>query len=240
MRCLYGTDCPLKLNCVFTHTKEEIGLFKENEHLGDYIVAYSQDQQCEEDLCAEAGKCICNDMDHPKFVAYYTNAKPSRDDDSPQCLLSAYHCLGPCLCPKCVTAWDTAPTPSATPPSSDINDPSYYSSGDEQDPYMDPETWASGWWDLYPGYLGWADDNGYFTTDDGLHHRVPQLQHVGDGYLMAFDSGGECYYIHPDYNESSYLDPRGYNCEDDGRAIKERYHGCPAPRVIYPPTSRLY
>ena len=209
MRCLYGTDCPPKLQCCFTHPEEELCIFEEYDHLGDYILKYTQDRPCKATMCSNAGKCVCNDMEHPYFKAEYTDDPLAAYPGINECLSSDCHSMGPCLCPKCASAKENSS------PSSSIDDHSDHSSS--EDSYFDHD----------------------FKTDDDQWHRAADLPDVGYGFSETSDMQGYSYYVNRGTLESTYLHPGRWDWDDDtldeSHPDEEHLKGDVPPRIVnYP------
>jgi len=196
------------------HTKEEVAIFSQCDYLGDYILNSHGTGPCEEDSCASAGKCVCDNM------GYWAG-----DNHQSLCLLSKHHDLGPCACDECREDYCSGPDERC----------STTSSGDDGDPFMDTQYWAEGGWsDLYFNKDLWAmsaeeGTYGYdmFETDDKKTHRVPDLAYIGGGYVQTADKYGEDCYVHLHTCTSTYLAPPGYSSDDE-----ERYRNSTAPSVI--------
>ena len=197
------------MRCWFKHTAQEIAYFYYYEDYNgdsDKQISLLSCDSCQETACLHFKECICNEMDHPHWIG-----NDYSDSDDP----------------------DEAQNPHGPAPGIDT---SYYSSGDDTDPYMNKRYWAEGsWTDLCFNRDVWAISleegtycNDTFETDDGKTHYVPNLQYIGNGYVQTADEFGETYYVEL-FNlcSSTYLDPRGYDS-----TTEERYRDCPAPSVL--------
>ena len=153
--CLYRAECPLKLRCCFKHTAQEIAYFYYYEDYdgdSDKQISLLSCDSCQESVCLHCNECICNEIDHPHWIA-----NEYSDSDDP----------------------DETQNPHHDDPAPGI-DTSDYSSGDDTDPYVNTQYWAEGGWtdfcfnrdiwaiSLEEGTYGYAT----FQADDGNKHQL--------------------------------------------------------------------